>query len=212
MFLWYLLHEEKESLLSKFFHAQLSSPGKGDWVLTVQEDIVTLELSMDMEGITATSQSRFKSLVRHQVKKKAFDYLQSLQATHSKSKVIKYSKLQLQSYLQPGTEKFTIQEKQFTFRARTRTLDLLGNFKTGKQNIDCRACGKAPELQPHLLQCDKLANFDVISEPIVYDDIYSEDSHKVAAVARILKTKHEQFQKAIKPSEPHTTSSVQSLS
>ena len=60
----------------------------------------------------------------------------------------------------------------------------------------------------HVEKCDKLANFDVISEPIVYDDIYSEDSHKVAAVARILKTKHEQFQKAIKPSEPHTTSSV----
>ena len=87
-FLWYLLHEERESLLSRFFHAQLSSPGKGDWVLTVQEDIVSLEISMDMEGITATSQSRFKSLVRHQVKKKAFDYLQSLQATHSKLKVI----------------------------------------------------------------------------------------------------------------------------
>ena len=64
-FLWYLLHEERESLLSRFFHAQLSSPGKGDWVLTVQEDIVNLEISMDMEGITATSQSRFKSIVRN---------------------------------------------------------------------------------------------------------------------------------------------------
>ena len=65
VYLWYLLHEEKESLLSMFFHAQLSSPGKGDWVLTVQEDIVNLEISMDMEGITATSQSRFKSIVRN---------------------------------------------------------------------------------------------------------------------------------------------------
>ena len=132
VFLWYLLHEEKESLLSMFFHAQLSSPGKGDWVLTVQEDIVNLELSMDLKGITAISQSRFKSVVKHHVKKKAFEYLQSLQATHSKSKVLKYSELKLQAYLQPGTEKLTIQEKQFAFRARTRTLDLLGNFKTGK--------------------------------------------------------------------------------
>ena len=35
---------------------------------------------------------------------------------------------------------------------RTRTLDLLGNFKTEKQSIECRACGKALELelQPHL--------------------------------------------------------------
>ena len=140
--------------------------------------------------------------MRHQVKKKAFDYLQSLQATHSKSKVIKYSKLQLQSYLQPGTEKLTIQEKQFTFRARTRTLDLLGNFKTGKQNLNCRACGKAPELQPHLLQCEKLSNSEIVSDPIDYEDIHSEDSKKVAALARILKTKHDQFNKQIKPSEP----------
>ena len=51
VYLWYLLHEEKESLLSMFFHAQLSSPGKGEWVLTVQEDIVNLEISMDMEAL-----------------------------------------------------------------------------------------------------------------------------------------------------------------
>ena len=182
-------------------NAQLSSPSKGDWVLTVQEDIVTLELSMDLEGITAISQSRFKSVVRHHVNH-AFEYLQSLQATHSKLKVLKYSALKLQSYLQPGTEKLTIQEKQFAFRARTRTLDLLGNFKTGKQNIDCRACGKAPELQPHLLQCEKLSNSEIVSDPIVYEDIHSEDSKKVAALARILMTKHDQFKKHIKPSEP----------
>ena len=84
----------------------------------------------------------------------------------------------------------------------------MGNFKTGKQNIDCRACGKAPELQPHLLQCEKLSNFEIVSSPVNYDDLYSEDSKKVAAVARVLKTKHELFKTKIKPSEPHTTSSV----
>ena len=46
-----------------------------------------------------------------------------------------------------------------------------------------------------------------------YDDLYSENSKKVAAVARVLKTKHELFKKIIKPSEPHTGSvSLQPLS
>ena len=135
--------------------------------------------------------------MRNQVKKKAFEYFQSLQATHSKSKELKYSTLKLQTYLQPGTEKLTVQEKQFTFRARTRTIDLLGNFKTGKPpNCSHTFCSVT----------NSQTNYEIVSSPVNYDDLYSEDSKKVASVARVLKTKHELFRKIIKPSEPHTSS------
>ena len=75
------------------------------------------------------------------------------------------------------------------------------SWETSRQE-NCRACGKAPELQPHLLQCEKLSNSEIVSDPIDYEDIHSEDSKKVAALARILMTKHDQFKKQIKPSEP----------
>ena len=39
------------------------------------------------------------------------------------------------------------------------------------------------------------SKFEVQKNCLNYDDLYSEDSKKVAAVARVLKTKHELFKK-----------------
>ena len=38
-FLWYILQQEPNSLLNKFFSAQLANPKNGDWVLTVKNDL-----------------------------------------------------------------------------------------------------------------------------------------------------------------------------
>ena len=41
-FLWYLLNEKDDSMLKEFFRAQCESPVKGDWVLTVLDDLCEL--------------------------------------------------------------------------------------------------------------------------------------------------------------------------
>ena len=38
-FLWYILQQKPNSLLNKFFSAQLANPKNGDWVLTVKNDL-----------------------------------------------------------------------------------------------------------------------------------------------------------------------------
>ena len=66
---------------------------KGDWVLTVKENIDELDLKMTFLEIRNTSKDIFKNIVKDKVKIAAFNYMTKLQALHSKSINIKYSKL-----------------------------------------------------------------------------------------------------------------------
>merc|ERR1712079_998657 len=108
-----------------------------------------------------TSKCAFKTIVKEAINKKALQYLQDIQSSHSKSSNLKYTKLMLQPYLEPSDAKLSIHEKQFIFAARSRMLDVLDNFKAGKKSVQCRACDIHPEDQPHLILCDKLSDNEV---------------------------------------------------
>merc|ERR1712079_469539 len=131
-------------------------------------------------------------------------YLQDIQSSHSKSSNLKYTKLMLQPYLEPSDAKLSIHEKQFIFAARSRMLDVLDNFKAGKKSVQCRACDMHPEDQPHLILCDKLCSNEMTTSLPVYEDLFSDDPHKVAKLGRLLMTKHDKLKKIInnKPDAP----------
>ena len=95
-FLHYILNEDDDSLLKRFFTAQRESPLKGDWVTTVTEDMQELGIDLTMEEIAATSKLRFKEIVKNRVEKKALQYLIKLKESHSKAKNIKHDNIQLQ--------------------------------------------------------------------------------------------------------------------
>ena len=61
----------------------------------------------------------------------------------------------MQEYLTPKIS-MKIKEKSFIFAARTRMIDVYGNFKQGKTNILCRKCLNEVEEQIHLLDCQAL--------------------------------------------------------
>ena len=159
---------------------------------------------MDIEAIAATSKDAFKIIVKEAIRKKALLYLQTLQNSHSKSKNLSYSKMMLQPYLEPSDAKLSIHEKQFIFSARSRMMDVLDNFKTGKMSLQCRACDKSPEHQEHLLLCDKLSDNEVTNSLPEYKDIFCNDPQKVAKIGRQLKNKYEKLKKVInnKPDAP----------
>ena len=45
-FLWYLVHQKEDSLLSNFFRAQCEDPIRGDWVSQVRADMESLALHL----------------------------------------------------------------------------------------------------------------------------------------------------------------------
>ena len=212
-FLWYMLHLDCETLLRSFLQAQIDKPSVGDWITTVLKDIETLNLNINLEGVTVMSLNRFKKKVRHAIKEKAFQYLVSQQATHSKAKPLKYSKLQLQPYLQPDAVDLTIKEKAFIFEARSRMIDIRDNFKSGKSELKCRACNVEVEDQPHLLRCTKLMEDGELVQHIPeYSDLFGDDAAKIAAVSRILQRKFTLLKSFNNQSAPTTVSVCTSTS
>ena len=148
-FLHYILSDKEESLLSNIFRAQCDNPVKGDWVTTVQNDLKELELDISFEPIKAFTKDEFRIKEKKLVRRKAFEYLQNLQQTHSKAMPLKYAELSLQDYLKPDSD-MTMREKTFTFAARSRMLELKCNFKDGKKDLKCTICLKHDENQ----ECD----------------------------------------------------------
>ena len=206
-FLYYMLQLDSETLLRSFLQAQIDKPSVGDWILTVLQDIETLNLNLSIEGILVISKSSFKKKVKQAIRDKAFEYLVSQQATHSKAKPLKYSKLQLQPYLQPGVVDLTIKEKAFVFEARSRMMDIRDNFKIGNSDLKCRACKVEVEDQPHLLRCTKLVeNGEIVRDIPNYSDLFGEDAAKVVAVSRILQRKFTMLKSYINQSAPTAVS------
>ena len=204
-FLFYMLRLDSETLLRSFLQAQIDKPTVGDWIKTVLNDIETLSLNINLEGIAVISKNRFKNKVKHAIKEKAFEYLKGQQATHSKAKPLKYSKLQLQPYLQAGVVDLTIKEKCFIFEARSRMIDIHDNFKMGKSDLKCRACNVEVEDQPHLLQCNKLReNGEIVQNTPNYSDLFGEDAAKIVAVSRMLQRKFTLLKSYNNQSAPNT--------
>ena len=202
-----MLQLDSETLLRSFLQAQIDKPTVGDWITTVLQDIETLNLNIDLEGIAVISKNRFKKKVKQAITAKAFEYLVNQQASHSKAKPLKYSKLQLQPYLRPGVVDLTIKEKAFIFEARSRMIDLRDNFKSGKSELKCRACNVEVEDQPHLLRCTKLMEDGELVQHIPeYSDLFGHDAAKIAAVSRILQRKFTVLKSFNNQSAPNTVS------
>ena len=157
----------------------------------VAEDMKVLGLEIDMEQLQCIPKSTFKEMVKNKIQLKAFIYLTELKNSHSKTKLIKHEKLELQGYLQSGRNNLTIKEKQFIFAARTRMLDLKGNFKIGKTEILCRKCDSSDETQEHLMECPALIDQSLVVNPVNYQSLYGDDPTSIGRIllSKLLKLK-----------------------
>ena len=191
-FLWYILQQDPKSLLFQFFNAQLNNPIKGDWILTVKDDLKALKIDLDFDSIKKLSKTKFKMMVKDRTKATALQYLIKLQGQHSKSQNIEYQNLHLQDYLKSGSN-LTIQEKAFIFAARTRMIELNCNFKQGKLDLKCRKCHAFDETQEHLLKCQALCDNSLVTSNPKYHDLFCNDKFKVGTVGRILLAKFKQL-------------------
>ena len=98
MFYHYILNQENDSLLYKFFKLQKSKSVRGDWCLTVQEDLESLNITLTEDEIEKCSEYSFKKIVNTAIRKEAFSYLLTLKNSHSKVKHISYETHKMQEY------------------------------------------------------------------------------------------------------------------
>ena len=185
MFLHYLLQLEENDMLHRFFLAQWEKPGNNDWVLTVKQDIIDLDMGLKLADIKLCSRNKFKGIVRESCCTVAFNFLIEKKKCHSKLSRLSYNKLNMQSYLKDGV--MGSHDSRLLFLFRTRMVDVGENFKNyhGRSPL-CPLCKEASDDQEHLLLCPKIHDGGTIPNTL-YSDIFTDDTTKMAAVIKPLR-------------------------
>ena len=101
-------------------------------------------------------QTTTKKHIKEKVRAKAFIYLQSIQETHSKIRNIKYSKLEMQPYLNSAL--FSKENISMLFSLRSRSVrNIKNDFREQyKPNLSCPLCSRHIDSLPEILNCVKL--------------------------------------------------------
>ena len=69
-FLWYILHEDEESLIKMFLQAQLKSPVHGDWGQSVYKDLEDLDISLSISDVKRMPEQTFRKIVNEKTELK----------------------------------------------------------------------------------------------------------------------------------------------
>ena len=124
MYLWTILQNSEEDLVSKVYRAQKLFPVKDDWIYTISDDLEALGIPYDEDQIRNTKQSTFKKLVNEKMKELSHGSL----LQDKKGKLINLSDdYCMKEYL--TTDKISLEQKQILFNLRTRMVTVRSNYK-----------------------------------------------------------------------------------
>ena len=68
LFVHYILNENENSILHRFFKTQLKNKHKKDWVTQVQDDLSKLDICQDLESLKQWKRGKLKSLLDKAIK------------------------------------------------------------------------------------------------------------------------------------------------
>ena len=153
-FLWYILHEDNESLINMVLKKQLETPAPGDWGQACHKNLKELDIQMSIMDIENISEDSFRSLVRRKIEETALDYLNKQKMRHSKVLHILHPRLEIQEYLEANDH--NVQESKFLFSLRSRMVDVRANYREKYFVTICPCCELEEDSQEHLLSCYKL--------------------------------------------------------
>ena len=89
-YLHYLVTQNSDTMLYRFFVAQWKQTCKHDWTKQVKLDLLDLGITDNLQSIKEKSKLSFKSLVKTKVKEYAFLELIERKSKHSKMKDLFY--------------------------------------------------------------------------------------------------------------------------
>ena len=185
LYLKYILNQNQDSMLYKFFQIQLETSSKGDWAAMCLNDLKTLNIQESLKEIQDMSESKFKNILKDKVSKEALIYLTEKQ--RNKGGEIFYSKLQMSEYLLPNSI-FSNETKREVFAMRNKMVNIPANFSS-KAEFKCQ-CGNKEDME-HVYSC-KILNSETTD--IHYEEIYKDNIYQISEV-------HKRFQKNLKKRE-----------
>ena len=152
-FLHYILHESKDSMISRVFEFQRRNRTAKDWVTTVLSDLKEINLNITLEDIRKMKKETFVNILKRKIEYKPLKYLENLKENHSKVKFLKHPVLKMQPYLMPNDTKMKKEESQVIFQMRSQVTETKVNQKNKYESYECEACGHTDESQDHVTNC-----------------------------------------------------------
>ena len=143
LYLRYILNQDEDSQLRKFFDLQLKHRSKGDWASTCLDDLKELRITESPKEIKRINANNFMTILKYRINENAISYLTNKQKT--KGQEMKYTEMQMAEYLSPINSKLTIIQKQTTFALRNKMFEISENFP-GKQMKDECVCTEREEM------------------------------------------------------------------
>ena len=179
----------QNSLIYRFFIAQMTEPTNNDWATQVMKDINDIKLEMELKDIEEVKSEEFEKVLKKKIRISAFEYLETKKKKNKSVKHIIHEKLQMCEYLKGNEIETTVSERQFLFKCRTNDTNVRENRKWKFEATHCTACDNKtqPETQQHILECSILTslNYNITYNP-TYNDIFNEDVSEQIYVSRTI--------------------------
>ena len=179
LFLKYILNQNENSQIYKFFRLQLDHPTKGDWVSRCLIDLSELKIKKTLNEIKQMTRIKFKNLIKIRIERNALEYLQNKRG--SKGKEIEFTSLEMSEYLLPYNSIMSIEEKREIFALRNRMTNIPINF--GSKEEKC-ICGSL-ETMSHIYSCESINQTKIKTN---YEHIYNGNLRKFLEIFRRMKT------------------------
>ena len=134
------------------------------------------------------SKSKFKSMLKHNIERKAVEVLEKRKAKHSKVMHIKHGYLRMQTYLKPCQMQISREERQLVFQLRTAMTDVKVNFKGMHSEFECEICEEEDETQKHMFECKELLHMENYEKiDLKYEKIFHGNVKEKIEIARKFK-------------------------
>ena len=184
LFLYYILNQDKRSMLNRFLVAQMRYQKKNDWISQVISDLKKLDVNENLETLKLMTKSQCKIKFDKLIKENAFKELNMKKENHSKVKNVKHKIFEMQTYLKANALKITQVEAGEIFKLRCRVTNVKANFKGKFENIECELCNEnEQEDQKHIMHCKKLNKFEN-EKKFEYDEILKSNVSNQIQIAR----------------------------
>ena len=177
-FLKYIVDQEENSLILKFFNLQLENPSKFDWASTCMTDLKNMNIHLSFSDIKEMTDSRYKEIIRTKCSEYAFKYL--MKKRGSKGSEINVSEIGMAEYLLPNNN-LTIEEQRTIFSIRNRMVnDIPANFSSKIENTAKCTCGESEDMK-HVYNC-KYLNIEEPTEE--YQKIFTGNTREQKTVLK----------------------------
>ena len=121
----------EDSMLFKFFLAQLKDTKQGDWASQVLKDLQELDIQIELEQIQQMSYDKYSQLLTENIDKLAYNWLMNKKRSTSENargKNLKCSESKMADYLCPFDQNISIDEQKCLFKSRVEDIDVKANI------------------------------------------------------------------------------------